>query len=196
MNRQFLMMTLSLLIAGSVVLKSQTSLAGRTYYNANILADKMGEATKDIDKEIAKTKAEGMAKFEKKKGRKMTAEEEAKFDEEIKKTTKQIDAVKNGMKMSITIEFEDSKNLVMRQNTKVSDEAMKVAGIGWLKRKALKVTLAVGPQSAKSTYVVKDNMVILTAEDKEKDTMYVSQDGKYLTGVIDKNIKFKLTRTK
>lgn len=189
-------MTLILLMAGSVVLRGQTSMAGRTYHNANVLADMMDEAVKDIDKKAAETKAEGKAEFEKKKGRKMTAEEEAKLDAEIQKLTKQAYALKKGMKMAVTVEFKDGKNLVMKQDTRLSDEVMKAAGMGWLKRKAMKAALAIAPKSSNGTYIVMNDMIIVMDKDKDKDTMYVSQDGKYLTGVIDKNIKFKLTRTK
>ena len=73
---------------------------------------------------------------------------------------------------------------------------LKAAGYGWLKRKAMKAALAVAPSSQKGTYIVKDNMVIMADKDNEKDTMFISQDGKVLTIKEEKGKIFKLTRTK
>jgi hypothetical protein len=160
------------------------------------MADMMNDATKDLDKKVAEARAKGIAEAEKKKGRKLTAEELAKVDEEIKKKMDMVEAVKKGMKMAITVEFKDQKNMVMKQNTKVSDDALKAAGIGWFKRKALKAALAIAPSSEKGTYIVKDSLVIMTDKDNEKDTLFLSQDGKYLKGRMDKKMSFKLTRIK
>jgi hypothetical protein len=156
----------------------------------------MNEATKDLDKKVAEARTKGIAEAEKKKGRKLTTEEIAKLDAEIKKKMDMLEAVKKGMKMAVTVEFKDQKNIVMKQDMKISDDALKAAGIGWFKRKALKAALAVAPSSEKGTYIVKDNMVIMTDKDNEKDTMFISQDGKYLSGQLEKGKSFKLTRTK
>lgn len=196
MKRTFFGLLVVILVTATMTVSAQTSLAGRTYHNPNIMADIMNEATKDLDKKVAEARAKGIADAEKKKGRKLTADEIAKLDEEIKKKMDMLEAVKKGMKMAVTVEFKDQKNLVMKQDTKISDAALKAAGIGWLKRKALKAALAIAPSSQKGTYVIKDNMVIMTDKDKEKDTMYVSEDGKYLTGQLEKKKSFKLTRTK
>ena len=197
MKRQFLTLLAMLLLSGLLTANAQTNMAGRTYHNANIFGDMIQEAAKDINKEIPKLKKEALAEFEKKKGRKMTAEEEAKLDAEIKKKMAELEAMKKGMKLAITIEFKDDKNLVMKQDTKISDEALKAAGYGWLKRKAMKTALAVVPKSHKGTYVVKGNMIIMTDTDNDKDTLNLSQDGKYITGKLDKKDRpFKLIRTK
>ena len=83
------------------------------------------------------------------------------------------------------------------QPYKISDEALKAAGYGWLKRKAMKTALAVVPKSHKGTYVVKGNMIIMTDTDNDKDTLNISQDGKYIKGKLDKKDKpFKLLRIK
>jgi hypothetical protein len=156
----------------------------------------MNDATKDLDKKVAEARTKAIAEGEKKKGRKLTAEELAKLDEEIKKKMDMVAAMKKGMTMAITVEFKDQKNMVMKQKTKVSDDALKAAGIGWLKRKALKAALAIAPSSEKGTYIVKDSMVIMTDKDNEKDTMFISQDGKVLTIKEEKGKIFKLTRTK
>ena len=196
MKRRFFGLLTALWMIGLLSVSAQTSLAGRTYHHPNIMADMMNDATKDLDKKVAEARAKGIAEAEKKKGRKLTAEELAKLDEEIKKKMEMVEAVKKGMKMAITVEFKDQKNMVMKQNTKVSDEALKAAGIGWFKRKALKAALAIAPSSEKGTYIVKDSLVIMTDKDNEKDTLFLSQDGKYLKGRMDKKMSFKLTRIK
>jgi hypothetical protein len=197
MKRVFLGLLVALLVTASMTVSAQTGLAGRTYHNPNIIADMMNDATKDLDKKVAEARTKAIAEAEKKKGRKLTDEEIAKLDAEIKKKMAELEAMKKGMKMAITIEFKDDKNLVMKQDTKISDEALKTAGYGWVKRKAMKAALAVMPKSHKGTYVVKGNMIIMTDKDNEKDTMNISQDGKYITGKLDKKDKpFKLTRTK
>lgn len=198
MKRQFLTLLAMLLLSGLLTANAQTNMAGRTYHNPNIIADMMNDVTKDLDKKVAEARTKGIAEAEKKKGRKLTDEEIAKLDAEIKKKTAELEVVKKGMKLAITIEFKDDKNLVMKQDTKISDEALKMAGYGWVKRKAMKAALAVMPKSHKGTYVVKGNMIIMTdKEDNDKDTMNISQDGKYITGKLDKKDRpFKLTRTK
>jgi len=187
---------MALWTVGLLSVSAQTSLAGHTYHHPNIMADMMNDATKDLDKKVAEARTKAIAEGEKKKGRKLTAEELAKLDEEIKKKMDMVAAMKKGMTMAITVEFKDQKNMVMKQKTKVSDDALKAAGIGWLKRKALKAALAIAPSSEKGTYIVKDSMVIMTDKDNEKDTLYVSRDGKYLKGRMDKKMTFKLTRIK
>ena len=197
MKRVFLGLLVALLVTASMTVSAQTGLAGRTYHNPNIIADMMNDATKDLDKKVAEARTKAIAEAEKKKGRKLTDEEIAKLDAEIKKKMAELEAMKKGMKLAITIEFKDDKNLVMKQDTKISDEALKAAGYGWLKRKAMKAALAVVPKSHKGTYVVKGNMIIMTDTDNDKDTLNISQDGKYITGKLDKKDKpFKLLRIK
>ena len=197
MKRQFLTLLAMLLLSGLLTANAQTNMAGRTYHNPNIIADMMNDATKDLDKKVAEARTKGIAEAEKKKGRKLTDEEIAKLDAEIKKKMAELEAMKKGMKLAITIEFKDDKNLVMKQDTKISDEALKAAGYGWLKRKAMKAALAVAPSSQKGTYIVKNNMVIMADKDNEKDTLNISQDGKYITGKLDKKDRpFKLLRIK
>ena len=100
-----------------------------------------------------------------------------------------------GATTAITVDFKTDKNVVMKADVKVSDDAMKAAGIGWLKRKAMKAALAVAPSSTKATYVVKGNLIIID-DGEEKDTLRLSTDGKYLYGKFEKDINFKLTRKK
>ena len=171
------------------------SLAGRTYYNANILSGEMGKKLKEMDQKIPEIRTGKYAKFEKEKGRKPTAAEKVKLDKEVDEAIAQTKILAKGATTAITVDFKTDKNVVMKADMKVSDDAMKAAGIGWLKRKAMKAALAVAPSSSKSTYVVKGNLVILD-DSGEKDTLRLSTDGKYLYGKFEKDINFKLTRTK
>jgi len=194
MKRQLFTLVALLLIGCTTTVWGQTDLSGRIYHHPNVLADKLNEATKDVNKEQLRQK--GIAKAEKKKGRKLTAEEKAEVDKELEKTIKTIEAMKKGMKTALTIEFKDKKNMVLKADIKISDEAMKAAGIGWLKRKAMKAALAVAPSSEKGTYVVKGQQIIMTDSDGEKDTLMLSQDGQYLSGKMDGDTPFKLKRQK
>ena len=196
MKRRFFGLLTALWMVGTLSVSAQTSLAGRTYHHQNIMADMLNDATKDLDKKVAEARAKAIAKAEKKKGRKLTAEELAKLDEELKKQMELLANVKKGMSITVTVEFKDQTNMVMKQKTRVSDEILKAAGYGWLKRKALKAALAMAPSSEKGTYIVKDSLVIMTDKDNEKDTLFVSRDGKFLKGRMDKKMTFKLTRIK
>ena len=196
MKRRLLLFLSVLFVSSFFVVNAQTSLAGHSYHHPNIMVDAMNDATKDMDKKIAEAKKKAISEGEKKKGRKLTADEIAKIDKELKEKVEQINAMKKGMKTALTIEFVDNKNLVIRPDIKIDDAALKAAGMGWLKRKALKAALALAPKSEKGTYIVKGNMVIMTDSNNEKDTMTISQDGKYLTGKFDAKTPFKLTRTK
>lgn len=196
MKRRLLLFLSVLFVSSFFVVNAQTSLAGHRYHHPNIMVDAMNDATKDMDKKVAEAKKKAISEGEKKKGRKLTADEIAKIDKELKERVEQINAMKKGMKTALTIEFVDNKNLVIRPDIKIDDAALKAAGMGWLKRKALKAALALAPKSEKGTYIVKGNMVIMTDSNNEKDTMTISQDGKYLTGKFDAKTPFKLTRTK
>lgn len=172
----------------------QNDLTGRVYYNANIMKGQFDDKLKELDKEIATKKAEAIAKAEKKKGRKLTAAETAELDKELNKAMNQAKSMMNGMKTAVTVEFKTATQVVMKMDMKIDDNAMKAAGIPWLKRKALKAALAIAPSSEKDTYVVKGNQVII-GTGKDQDAMTLSADGKTITGEMDGK-KFTLTRTK
>ena len=174
---------------------AQTNLVGRVYENKNILADEMNKALKNADADIDKAKAEALEKAEKKKGGKLTAEELAKLDEEIIEARKIMEAMKKGMSTSVGVEFKSATEMVMRMSMKISDEALKAAGVSWLKRKAMKAALAMAPKSEKAKYVVKGDMIFVD-EGKERDTLRISSDGKYLNGKLDAKTKFTLSRVK
>lgn len=176
-------------------LQAQNSLVGRTYYNANIMTDAMNEATKDMDKKVQDAKAEEIAKLEKKEGRKATRAEIAEIDAKMQKAQKMMEAMTKGMTTELTVTFKTEKEAVTKANISVSDEALKNAGIGWMKRKALKAAIALIPSTEKSSYIVKDNLVIMIDDDEGNDTLRLSNDGKYLFGKFDKKTDYKLTRT-
>ena len=192
MNRMLILVVVAMMTMMTV---NAQSLAGRTYYNANILAGEMNKKLKEVDQKIPEIRAEKYAKFEKEKGHKPTAAEKAKLDKEVDDAIAKTKILAKGATTAITVEFKTEKNAVMKADMNVSDDAMKAAGIGWVKRKAMKAALAVAPSSTKATYVVKGDLIILN-DGKEKDTLRLSSDGKYLYGKYEKDINFKLTRTK
>ena len=108
---------------------------------------------------------------------------------------KQAEAAKKCMSTAITVEFTSATDLVMRQKNRVDDEALKILGVGWLKRKALKASLALMPESQKAKYEVKGNKVIVI-DDKDSDTLTIGNDGNTLSGIFDKETKYTLKRTK
>ena len=180
-------------IMTAIGVNAQTNLTGRVYHNPNIMANMMDQEV-NIDKKIAEARKEAIAKMEKKKGRKLTKEELAKIDKELAGIKKQAEAAKKCMSTAITVEFTSATDLVMRQKTRVDDEALKIMGVGWLKRKALKASLALMPESQKAKYEVKGNKVIVIDEDR--DTLTLGNDGNTLSGIFDKETKYTLKRTK
>lgn len=191
--KHFLLTTLLTLIIG-IGAYGQTNLTGRVYYNANIMAGEFDEKLKELDKEIASKRTETIAAMEKKKGRKLTAAEEAELTKELNQAmNKAKTMMKEGMKTAVTMEFKSAKEVVMKMEMKVDDAVLKAAGVSWIKRKAMKAAMALSP-SQKETYVMKGNQVII-GTGKDQDTMTLSADGKTLTGTMDGK-KFTLTRTK
>lgn len=191
--KHFLLTTLLALIMG-IGAYGQTNLTGRVYYNANIMAGEFDEKLKELDKEIASKRTETIAAMEKKKGRKLTAAEEAELTKELNQAmNKAKTMMKEGMKTAVTMEFKSAKEVVMKMEMKVDDAVLKAAGVSWIKRKAMKAAMALSP-SQKETYGVKGNQVII-GTGKDQDTMTLSADGKTLTGTMDGK-KFTLTRTK
>ena len=192
MNRMLILVVVAMM---TIMTVNAQSLAGRTYYNANILAGEMNKKLKEVDQKLPEIRAEKYAKFEKEKGHKPTAAEKAKLDKEVDDAIAKTKILAKGATTAITVEFKTEKNAVMKADMNVSDDAMKAAGIGWLKRKAMKAALAVAPSSTKATYGVKGDLIILN-DGEEKDTLRLSNDGKYLYGKFEDDINFKLTRTK
>ncbi|MBR5352016.1 MAG: hypothetical protein IK124_12410 [Prevotella sp.] len=192
--RKYVLLSLFLLTVGATSVFAQKDLTGREYYNANIMAAELNKMVKDANADIEKKKAEGIAKMEKEKGRKLNQQELAKIEEGIKKGHEMMNSVKKGIKTAITITFKSATELVMKCDMKVDDEVMKAAGISWIKRKAMKAAIAIMP-ATKGKYVVKGNTVYVDEGGGERDTLFLSNDGKQLYGVMDKK-KFILNRTK
>lgn len=184
-----------LLVALTLPAMAQTNLVGRVYSNDNVLKNELDEATKDVDKKMAEARTEAIAKAEKKKGRKLTSAEIDKIDKELKEAQATVEAIKKGVKTSVGIEFKTENQAVMYMKMSVSDDALKAAGVGWLKRKAMKAALAIAPSSQKVTYVIKGDLIICD-EGKEKDTLRMSKDRQLLYGKMDEKTSFTLKRTK
>ena len=192
--KKFLMMV-AVAVMTALSADAQTSLVGREYHNPNIMADMY----KDVERQIADMKVKALEKAEKKKGRKLTEAELKEFNESIGKEESKLRTMKNGTSMSMTVTFKNDKTAVVKSKVKMTDEAMKAADIGWLKRKALKAAMAVMP-AVDMPYIIKGNMVILQDEE-ENDTLYISADGKSLTGIYrgkkkKEDIHYTLARTK
>ena len=180
---------------------AQTSLAGRTYYNVNILAGELDKMMAEMDQKLDSVRTEAYAKAKQKKGRELTAEEKAEVEKQVKQAQDMMIAIKKGMKTAITVDFKTEDKAVMKIDMSISDDALKAAGIGWARRKMMKAALAIAPSSEKVTYQVKGNLVIMKDSDGDPDTLRLSADGKYLDGLLDegkgkKPTKFTLTRTK
>lgn len=185
---------IALLLLAAVGAQAQTSLMGRVYHHPNILADTMKELTADANKDMKKDVDKAIKKAEEQKGRKLTAEELAELNKKVEEAQKMVMALKDGMKTAVTITFKDEKTMVMKADMKIDDEVMKKAGIPWAKRKMMKVAMAVAP-SEKASYERKGNLIIVK-DDNEVDTLRLSDDGKYLSGKMDKDTPFRLTLVK
>ena len=192
--KKFLVMAIVAMMT-ALSAEAQTSLVGREYHNPNIMSD----IYKDIDRQVADMKAKALVKLEEKKGRKLTEAEMKEFKELIGKEESKLRAMKNGTSMAMTVTFKNDKTAVVKAKIKMTDEAMKAADIGWLKRKALKAAMAVMP-AIDMPYIIKGNMVILQDEE-ENDTLYISADRNSLSGIYrgkkkSENIHYTLARTK
>ena len=192
MKKIFLLILAVMMAAISV--QAQTNLTGRVYYHPNIMAS-VFEQGLDIDAKLAEARKNNIAQKEKEKGRKLTKEELAEIDKTIAETKQQMMIAKKCITTAMTVEFTSPTDVVVRQKTKVDDNAMKTMGVSWLKRKAMKAALAVMPESEKMKYEVKGNKVI-TIDGKDRDTLTISTDGKTLSGKVDNKTKFILKRTK
>lgn len=192
----FTVLTAFMLCAAASV-HAQSSLAGRVYYNPNILADEMDRLFSEADGKVAEAKEEARAKAEKEKGRQLTADELAQLDKKVEEAQELMKAMKKGVKTGISIEFTNDAEMVMKTDMRIDDEVMKAAGISWVKRKAMKAALAIMPKSEKGTYILQGRTVI--AQEKgtgERDTLTLSADGKQLSGMMDQKTPFVLTRIK
>ena len=185
-----------LLLCGSLHSSAQTSLVGRVYQNPNIMDDVMSTALKEANTKSDSVRKEAIAKKEKELGRKMKAEELAELDKELKDAMEKAKVASKAVKTAITFTFQDETNAVMNMKMSIDEEALKLIGVSWAKRKAMKAALAIAPENQKCTYVREGNMII-TSNDKDKDTLMLSDDGTKLYGAMEKGKKlFILTLKK
>ena len=175
--------------------QAQTSLVGRVYYHPNIMADEMKAHEKKVQAKLDEAIREEIEKAEKKKGRPLTAEEKAQTKKEAEEASKRAILVMKSTKTSVTATFKSDKEMEMQMKFQMDDETLKNAGVSWAKRKAIKATIALLPSTEKMKYTVQGNLIICS-DGKDKDTLTLSDDGKYLYGKMDEKTKFKLTRTK
>jgi len=195
MSKPRLLSIIAVMMFCAVMASAQTDLAGRVYYNANIMEPLMAEAVKDLDKKMAEERQKAVTDFEEENGRKPTEKDLEDIDHKLKEARAIAEAMKKGLSTAVTITFKDASRLVMKFDMKFSDDALKAVGMGWLKRKAIKAALAVAPKSQKGTYCVQGNAVIIE-NGEDKDTMMLSDDGRFLSGMMDEKTPFKLSRTK
>lgn len=185
-----------LLLCGSLNSSAQTSLVGRVYQNPNIMDDVMSTALKEVNTKSDSVRKEAIAKKEKELGRKMKAEELAELDKELKDAMEKAKVASKAVKTAITFTFKDETNAVMNMKMSIDEEALKLIGVSWAKRKAMKAALAIAPENQKCTYVREGNMII-TSDEKDKDTLMLSDDGTKLYGEMEKGKKlFILTLKK
>ena len=185
-----------LLLCGSLNSSAQTSLVGRVYQNPNIMDDIMSTALKEVNTKSDSVRKEAIAKKEKELGRKMKAEELAELDKELKDAMEKAKVASKAVKTAITFTFQDETNAVMNMKMSIDEEALKLIGVSWAKRKAMKAALAIAPENQKCTYVREGNMII-TSDEKDKDTLRLSDDGTKLYGAMEKGKKlFILTLKK
>lgn len=185
-----------LLLCGSLHSSAQTSLVGRVYQNPNIMDDVMSTALKEVNTKSDSVRKEAIAKKEKELGRKMKAEELAELDKELKDAMEKAKVASKAVKTAITFTFKDETNAEMNMKMSIDEEAMKLIGVSWAKRKAMKAALAIAPENQKCTYVREGNMII-TSDEKDKDTLMLSDDGTKLYGAMEKGKKlFILTLKK
>ena len=173
--------------------QAQTSLVGRVYYHPNIMADEMKAHEKKVQAKLDEAIREEIEKAEKKKGRPLTAEEKAQTKKEAEEASKRAILVMKSTKTSVTATFKSDKEMEMQMKFQMDDDALKNAGVSWAKRKAIKAAIAVLPSTEKMKYTVQGNLIICS-DGKDKDTLTLSDDGKYLYGKMDDKTKFKLTR--
>lgn len=173
----------------------QTDLTGSIYENPNIMADEMKKISSAVLNNIDSIRTASIAKQEKEKGRKLTSLELAEVEKQIQEAQQLMVAMQKAVKNAIKMEFTTSKNVVMHMQMSVDDNALKLAGVSWVKRKAMKAAMAVMPEKQKGTYEVKGNLVIIN-DGEEPDTMRLSDDRKHLYGQLDAKTKFTLTKTK
>lgn len=184
MKRYIAFVMVVMLMGLTPAIVSAQSLAGQEFLNSNV--NFMGAELSGVNDIIASKRDSLLDAKAKKLGRKLTAAEVAKVDDEIKEGQKAVSAMQKAIQMNVGVIFLSEKEVEMRMKMSVDDKALKDAGIGWLQRNALKASLKLMPKSMKEKYVRKGNLVIVSPE-SDPDTLRLSSDGKQLTGKFTQN---------
>ena len=116
---------------------AQTDLTGSIYENPNIMADEMKKISSAVLNNIDSIRTVSIAKQEKEKGRKLTSVELAEVEDQIQKAQQLMAVMHKAVKNAIKMEFTTSKNVVMHMQMSVDDNALKLAGVSWARRKAM-----------------------------------------------------------
>lgn len=166
-----MMAFVALMIAASI--EAQTSLAGRVYYNGNLMEKELSEVKKET------------------KG----LEKEAKTAEE-KEEVKGVQAILNAVVAKMTVKFIDDKTVELSIDAKFDEEKAKQGGASWLMRKMVKMKMGKS-EKGQTTYTVNGRKVIINSVKKKgkTKTYELSEDGKTLT-FTDKDRSMTLKRIK
>lgn len=184
-----------LFVLFALALQAQTNLSGRTYHHPDIMAEGMKAYEKDLEKKMAEVVGQEIAKAENKKGAPLSADEKAQIKAKQDEAIKFSLAVMKATKTAMTATFKSDTELVMQADITLDEDALKAAGLGWAQRKALKAAISLTPSTQKMSYTTKDNLIFCN-DGSERDTLVLSDDGKYLYGEFEEGKTFKLTRTK
>ena len=131
-----LLLSILLCVAGLAQAQSQVNLTGRIYKNDNILADELNKLTVEAEHKMDSARQAKVTELEKKKGRKLTTAEKAEIDKQVAEAQKAMVAIKKGISTRIEVAFKDTRNVLMTMKMSVDDNALKLAGVPWVKRKA------------------------------------------------------------
>ena len=141
--------------------QAQTSLAGRTYRSANMFMEML---MKDKGDEVN----EKLKDPEKRK----------EFQEKMGKA----------MSMYTIVIFKTDATLTMKSTAYIDEDLLKQAGVGWAKRKLMKVAFKAMNHEEDMPYRVQGSLVI-AGKGSETDTLRLSTDGKQLTMTEKKDKK-------
>lgn len=169
---------------------AQPGLTGRIYDNPNIMAQMLDQA--QIEQRLDSVRTDAVEKFISENGRRPDAAEMQKIDLQIDEARQQLELMRKAMETGITVEFTSDAEYVVNIRMRMDEEALKAAGIPWVKRKAMKAAISMmSDKKEKVKYFRKDDMII--TKDAEPDTLYLSGDGKQLVGRHGKS-NFTLTQ--
>jgi hypothetical protein len=144
---------------------------------------------------MAEVISQEVSKAENKKGAPLSADEKAQIKAKQDEAIKFSMAVMKATRTAMTATFKSDTELVMQADITLDEDALKAAGLGWAQRKALKAAISLTPSTQKMSYTTKDNLIFCN-DGSERDTLVLSDDGKYLYGKFEEGKTFKLTRTK